>query len=91
MLSRSEPSGNLKASSDILLHVDRFWFCSLVALYGFMWLVLVSVLGGGARGWFFVVVFGFFLVLGGLGFVVVGFFCGGGGCYFSTIGDNIDR
>lgn len=46
---------------------------------------------GGGRGWFFVVVFGFFWFLGGLGFVVVGFFCGGGGCYFSTIGDNIDR
>lgn len=32
-------SGTLRTSSDIFLHVDRFWFCSLVALYGFMWLL----------------------------------------------------
>lgn len=31
--------GTLRASSDIFLHVEHFWFCSLVALYGFMWLL----------------------------------------------------
>lgn len=32
-------SGTLRASSGIFLHVDPFWFCSLVALYVFMWLL----------------------------------------------------
>lgn len=41
ILSRNE-SGNLKASSNILpLHMDHFCFCSLVALYGFTWLVFL--------------------------------------------------
>lgn len=76
MLSRSEPSGNLKASSDILLHVDRFWFCSLVALYGFMWLVLVSVLGGGGVVGFLLLFLGFFGFWGGWGLLLLGFFVG---------------
>lgn len=76
MLSRSEPSGNLKASSDILLHVDRFWFCSLVALYGFMWLVLVSVLGGGRVVGFLLLFLGFFWFWGGWGLLLLGFFVG---------------